>query len=356
MNPIEETIRRIDEFQQRHLVARFIFAVIKKYGDDNAGALGVQFTYAMFVTVFPLLLLLVTILGIILADDPADRTRVLNSALGEFPIIGQQLGHNIHALKRSTVFGLVFGILGLIYGSTRLAQTGLYSMEQIWNIPGAVRPNYVTRMARSVIFLVVLAIGLIVTTVLAGFGTFGKHNVWLGALGDLLAAVVNVGLYLAAFRTLTPKQVATRSLIPGVIVGGIAWTMLQALGGYVVGHDLKGASALYGLFGLVLGLIAWIALGAQITLYAAEINTVLFHRLWPRGMVQPPLTGADQRSLAMQATQNQRRPEQEVVTRFRGRPMNQDEYRERGYTGDEGTKGIERTVPEDTDEMTSPNR
>jgi uncharacterized BrkB/YihY/UPF0761 family membrane protein len=112
-----------------------------------------------------------------------------------------------------------------------------------------------------------------------------------------------------------------------VIVGGIAWTILQALGGYVVGHDLKGASALYGLFGLVLGLVAWIALGAQITLYAAETNTVLYHRLWPRGMVQPPLTEADQRSLAMQATENQRRPEQEVVTRFRGRPMNQDEYR-----------------------------
>ena len=128
----------------------------------------------MLVTVFPLLLLLVTILGIILADDPADRTRVLNSALGEFPIIGQQLGHNIHALKRSTVFGLVFGILGLIYGSTRLAQTGLYSMEQIWNIPGVVRPNYVTRMARSVIFLVVLAIGLIVTTALAGLAPSGS--------------------------------------------------------------------------------------------------------------------------------------------------------------------------------------
>ena len=347
MNVVERTIRKVDAFQQRHLIPSFVFGVIKKYGDDNAANLTVQITYTMFVTVFPLLLLLVTILGIVLAGSPTDRARVLHSALGQFPIIGQQLGHNIHAIKRSSAFGLVFGIVGLVHGSTGLAQAGLYSMEQIWNIPAAVRPNYLTRMVRAGIFLVVLAVGLILTTALAGFGTFGRHNFWLGALGEILAVVVNVALYFAAFRTLTPRQVATRSLIPGVIIGGVAWTILQAAGGYVVGHDLKGASALYGLFGLVLGLIAWIFLGAEITLYSAEINAVLHHRLWPRGMVQPPLTDADQRSLAFQVTQNQRRPEQEVITRFRGRPMTQDEYRERGYQGDNSSPGIERQAPDE---------
>lgn len=347
MNVVERTIRRLDGYQQRHLVPSFIFGIVKKYGDDNAGNLAVQLTYAMFVTVFPLLLLLVTILGIVLAGSPVDRTRVLHSALGQFPIIGQQLGHNIHAMKRSSVFGLIVGIVGLVYGSTGLAQAGLYSMEQIWNIPAAVRPNYLTRMARAGIFLVVLAVGLVLTTALAGFGTFGRHSLWLGIIGEVLAVVVNVALYFAAFRTLTPRQVSAHSLIPGVIIGGVTWTILQAVGGYVVGHDLKGASALYGLFGLVLGLIAWIYLGAEITLYAAEINTVLHHRLWPRGMIQPPLTDADQRSLAFQVTQNQRRPEQEVVTRFQGRPMTQDEYRERGYQADTATPGIERRAPDE---------
>ncbi len=345
VNIFERAIRRIDAFQQRHPVPSFVFGVVKKYGDDNAGSLTVQVTYAMFVSVFPLLLLLVTILSIVLADHPAERARVLHSALGQFPIIGQQLGHNIHALKRSSWIGLVIGIVGLVYGSTGLAQAGLYSMEQIWSVPAAVRPNYITRMARAIIFLVELALALILTTALAGFGTFGRHNLWLGFLGELLAAVVNVALYFAAFRTLTPRQVATRSLIPGVVIGGVAWTILQAAGGYVVGHDLKGASALYGLFGLVLGLIAWIYLGAQITIYAAEINTVLHHRLWPRGMVQPPLTDADQRSLAFQVTQNQRRPEEVVTARFKDRPMTQDEYRERGYQVDSSSPGIERRSP-----------
>ncbi|HEY3941213.1 MAG TPA: YihY/virulence factor BrkB family protein [Acidimicrobiales bacterium] len=346
MNALERAARRVDAAQQRHLVPGFVFGVIKKFGDDNAGNLTVQLTYSMFVTVFPLLLLLVTILSVILAGDASARQRVLNSAFGEFPVVGQQLAHNVHAMKRSSVFGFVVGIAGLIYGSTGLAQSGLFAMSQIWNIPGASRPSYLSRMARSGLFLVVLGVGLALTTALAGVGTFGRHNFWLGVGGEVLAALLNVGLYLVAFRVLTPKQVQTRSLVPGAIVGGIAWTILQALGGYVVGHDLKGASALYGMFGLVLGLMAWIYLGAEITLYAAEINTVLFHRLWPRAMVQPPLTEADQRSTGLQATENQRRPEQKVTTTFHDRPMEEDEYRQRGYEADGQGAGVTLESPQ----------
>lgn len=353
MNIFEGTLRRLDGAQQRHRVSAFVFGVVKKFGDDNAGNLIVQITYSMFVAVFPLLLLLLTVLSIVLAGHPAERQRVLSSAFGQFPIIGQALANNLHAMKRSSVIGLVVGLLGLAYGGTGLAQAGLYSMAQIWNIPSATRPNYISRMIRSLLFLLLLAVGLVLTTALAGFGTFGRHDIWLGCLGELLALVVNIALYLAAFRTLTPRQIESRSLVPGALVGALAWTILQAVGGYVVGHDLKNASAVYGEFGLVLGLLAWIYLGAEVSLYGAEINSVLFHRLWPRSMVQPPLTDADQRSLALQATQNQRRPDQVVSTHFLRRPMNQDEYRSRGYREDDTGSGIGRTQPEETEAPTS---
>ncbi len=104
------------------------------------------------------------------------------------------------------------------------------------------------------------------------------------------------------------------------MIGGVAWTILLALGGYLIGHDLRNDSAIYGLFGMVLGLLAWVYLGAEISIYAAETNTVLSRHLWPRAMVQPPLTDADQRSMALQATQNQRRPEQHVVVTFSDPP------------------------------------
>jgi len=316
MNPIERTARRLDAFQQRHTVAAVLYGVMKKFGDDNAGVLVANLAYSAFVAVFPLLLVLVTILALVLASDPSARQRLLHSTFSEFPLVGSTLSHNIHTLKKSSSVGLAVGVLGLLWGSSSLAQSGQFTMAQVWNLEGPDRPNYLTRLMRSLGFLAVIAVGLIVTTFLAGFGTFGRHNLWLGIVGEVLAASVNVGQYLLAFRVLTPKKVPTRQLVPGALVGGIGWTILQAAGGYLVGHDLRNDSAVYGTFGIVLGLVAWLYLGVELSVYAAELNTVLARRLWPRGMVQPPLTEADQRSMAAQAIENRRRPEQRVHVGF----------------------------------------
>ena len=315
MNVLERGVRRIDAFQQRHRASAFFFGVMKKYGDDNGGGLTVRLTFAVFMTVFPLLLLLATVLAIVLSGDPSARRAVLHSTFVEFPIVGKDLLNNIHVLRRNSAFGLVIGIVGLVYGATGLAGTGLYVMEQVWNVPAVVRPGYRVRIARSLVFLLVLAVGLITTTFLSSFGTFGRHNVALGVAAEAVAGIENVGVFLAAFRVLTPKQVRTRNLIVGAAVGGVLWTVIQAFGGYVVGHYLKNDNAVYGTFGTVLGLIAWISIGAQITVYSAEMNSVIVRRLWPRAMVQPPLTVADQQSIALQVIENQRRPEQEVITR-----------------------------------------
>jgi hypothetical protein len=80
---------------------------------------------------------------------------------------------------------------------------------------------------------------------------------------------------------------------------------------YVVGHLLE-TDAVYGAFATVLVLLAWISFSMEITVYAAELNVVLARRLWPRSIVQPPLTEADRAVLAAQALQNQRRDDQRV--------------------------------------------
>lgn len=323
---MERTIRRVDAFQQRHLPTAFLFGVTKKYGDDNGGVLTSNLAFSAFTSVFPLLLVLITVLGLVMAGDPAARRAIEASAFADFPLIGHELGKNVHSLRKASIIGLVIGLLTLLWGASGLAQSGLFAMSEVWNLPGPERPNFVKRLGRSAGFLAVMAVGVVVTSALASFGTFGRHNIGLGILAEVLALVVNVGQYLLAFRALTPKKVHTRQLWPGAIVGGIGWTILQAVGGYLVGHDLRNAGDLYGSFGVVLGLVAWIYLGVELTVYAAEVNAVLAYHLWPRGMVQPPLTSADQRSLGLQTFQNQRRPEQNVEVTYSEPPSTQDEY------------------------------
>jgi len=319
MNPVERVIRRVDALQQRNRACAFAFGVIKKYGDDNGGVLASNLAHSAFVSVFPLLLILVTVLVQVAAGSPALRHEVEGAVISQFPLVGRYLVGHITALHRSSVVSLTVGLLFLLWGATGLAQAGLFTMEQVWNLPGPARPGYVPRLGRCAAFLGVLAVGVAVSALLAGLVTYGHHALGLRVLAQALALLANAGLYLASFRVLTPRGVPTRALVPGAVAGGVAWTVLLALGAYVVHHFLQTASV-YGIFATVLVLVSWIYLGVQLTVYAAEVNVVLTRRLWPRTIVQPPLAEADRASMALQALQNQRREEQQVRVSFSDRP------------------------------------
>jgi YihY family inner membrane protein len=319
VNPVERVIRKVDSAQQRNTALAFVFGVTKKFGDDNGGVLVGNMAYSAFVSLFPLLLVLVTILGLVASHDPSVRQKVLNAVAGQFPLIGHQLAGNVHSLQRSSVIGLVVGLLVLIWGTTGLAQAGLFTMAQVWNLPGPARPGYAQRLGRAILFLGVLGLGVVVTTLLTGLDTFGHSSSLTAAAAQLLALLANIGVYAVAFRVLTAKGIPTRQLLPGAVAGGAGWTLLQALGTFLVHHYLH-SDSVYGVFATVLGLIAWIYLSVEITVYAAEINVVRTRRLWPRALVQPPLTEADRTSMALQVLQNQRRAEQHVDVTFADRP------------------------------------
>ena len=315
MNPVERGIRGIDGWQRRFKPAAFVFGVTKKFGDDNGGVLVTNLAFTAFLSLFPLLLVLTTILGLVASHNDTVRTEVIKAVSNQVPLIGHTLTESVQQLQRNSVIGLIFGLVTLIWGATGLAQAGLFTMEQVWNLPGPDRPGYLQRLGRSGLFLGMLGGGVIATTLLATLGNFGPGGIWVSIFSAVGAAVVNSLLYIGAFRILTPKAVTSGRLLPGAIAGGVCYTVLQFIGTFLVGHYLRSDSA-YGIFATVLGLIAWIYLAVRITVYAAEINVVLARKLWPRSIVQPPLTVADRVSLALQATQNRRRPEQHVEVTF----------------------------------------
>jgi membrane protein len=103
-------------------------------------------------------------------------------------------------------------------------------------------------------------------------------------LAIAISLVLNVAVFWLAFRLATAFQVSWRHLRYGAAIAAIVWQVLQVAGGYVVGHQLQRASALYGIFGVVLGLMAWLFVQAEATLFAAEVDAVLARRLWPRAL------------------------------------------------------------------------
>jgi YihY family inner membrane protein len=312
---LTDRLHELDLRQQRSPRVGFLAAVVKKFGDDQAGQLAALIAYYGFVSLFPLLLVLVTVLGFVLQGDPGEQKRILDGALGQFPIINTEL--KLKSLTGSGV-GLAVGVIGSLLAGMGITGATQNAFNRIWSVPFKHRPNFIDAHLRGLGMLAILGTMSIVSTTAAGFVGSSSHAALDVLAGILVAFVFNLALFMTAFKLLTAVDVPWRDLLPGVIVAAVFWQLLQHLGGFYIDHELKHTGPLYGVFALVLGLLAWLYLGAQLTIFAAEINVVRYHHLWPRSFFSDPLLDADRRALTSSAEVEERVHEEHVEVEFDG--------------------------------------
>lgn len=325
--------RTLNRVQQRRSWLAFPYGVMKKFGEDRAGEQAALLAYYGFFSIFPLLLFAVTVLGMVLRSNPDLQERILSSALAQFPIIGDQIRQNIQGLGRSG-FGLAIGLGGALWGGLAGVKSLQNAMDHVWDIPVREQPGTPARIARGLMILAVFAVFVIASTALTGIGA-GAEDVHLATrIASFLGSfALNVMLYLFIFKMLTVAAIGWNDVAPGAAFAGFAWTLVQSLGNYFVGTRLKNANALYGLFGMVIGLLSWLYLGGQITLLGAELNVVKKARAWPRSLDQEDLTEADKRILARHAKQEERVESEEIEVGFDGKtPRTEPEPREEART------------------------
>ena len=313
MNMARRAIRAADELQQRHAWLAVPVAVWKKFGDDEAGDLAALIAYSAFVAVFPLLLVLVTVLDMVLKNNPGLRDKVLNAALEAYPVIGTQLKGSIGSLNQTGI-ALAVGLVGTFIGALGVANSLQKALNSVWEIPFARRPGFPWSWLRSLTLIIVVGTGFIATTILSGLAA-GAGRVLPGAGPSLLAVavslVLNSGLFWLSFRLGTAKEITWRQLWLGAAISAVIWQILQEVGVAFVSHQIAHASPLYGTFAIVLGLLAWFYLQAQLTLYAVEINVVRAYRLWPRSLAPPPYTEQDR--LAFRLYVEKRRNQSDIA-------------------------------------------
>jgi membrane protein len=314
MNMAKKVLRAVDEYQQKHAWLAFPVAVWKKFGDDQAGNLAMLVAWFAFVSVFPLMLVLVTVLDIVLKNNPDLQHRLVNSALSQYPVIGQQLGH-IGRIQQ-TGLPLVIGLVGTFFGALGVSNAMQNALNTAWEIPYLRRPGFPWSWLRSIGQIIVIGLGLIGTTVLSTLAGGAGHK--LSGFAATAAALVvslaaSIGLFWLAFRLGTAREIGWRQQWPGAVIAGVIWQILQAVSGYFISHQLAHASPIYGTFAIVIGLIAWLYLVAQLTLYAVQISVVRTYRLWPRSMAPPPYTEPDRRAFQLYAQVQKRIKEEDIV-------------------------------------------
>ena len=295
----------LDRLQQRSRLAGFVIAVIYKYADDQGGYLAAMITYYAFVSLFPLLLLLTTVLGVVLEGRPELQQQVLQSTLAQFPVIGDQLGQP-DQLSGGAV-AVVVGIVGALYGGLGVGQALQNAMDSVWAVPRNNRRDPFRSRVRSLLLLVILGSVAIAASVLSAVGrsadTFGMS----GKAGIVLAAVaINAAIGLVAFRVTTARDVSYLQVLPGALAAAVIWQLLQWFGAGYVAHTVKSASATNSVFALVLGLLAFLYLASASLVLCAEVNVVRVDRLYPRALLTPftddvELTSADRQTYTRKA-------------------------------------------------------
>jgi membrane protein len=310
---VGDALHAIDRRQQQTPGLRFVAAVYKKFSDDQAGQLAALIAYYAFVSIFPLLLVFVTILGFVLQGHPDDREKIIHGTLGQFPVLSDSL--KLQSLRGSGI-ALAIGIIGTLLAGMGVTSAAQNAFNGIWHVPFKSRPNFIFSRLRSLEMLAVLGTLTVVSTAAAGYVGASSHGASAVVAGVLVAFVVNVVLFMTAFKLLTAADVSWREYLPGVIVAALLWQLLQHLGGYYVDHTLKHTQPLYGTFAVVLGLLAWLYLGAQLVIFAAEINVVRARKLWPRSFFSDPLLDADRRALTSSAKIEERMEPENVEVSF----------------------------------------
>jgi YihY family inner membrane protein len=313
--------QRLDRFQQRHPWAGFPLAVVYKYFDDFGAYLAALLTYYGFVSLFPLLLLLSTILGFVLSGDQSLQHEVLTSALHQFPVIGGNLAQP-RRLGGGLV-GFVVGILGSLYGGLGVAQAFQYAANTMWGVPRNNRPNPFRARGRSVVLLATAGLAVMGTTVLSIVGGGGAGA--LGTAGRYLvlvaSVVVNVAVSIFAFRFGPARRLSVRDVAPGAVAAAVIWQLLQSFGVIYVRHVIKHASATNAVFAIVLGLLAFLYITATAVLLSMEINVVRVTRTHPRALLTPftdnvTLTSGDRRAYSRQAKAQRSKGFQHVDVNF----------------------------------------
>lgn len=291
-----------------------MYAIIKKYSQDNCGYLGAVISYYGFLSLFPLLVVFTSLAKLLLKNNSALRERVVNSTVHYFPIVGNQLQQSIRSPKETGV-ALIISLIIMLYGARGVASTLQYSLSSLWYIPQFKMPSFIKNLLRSLGIIIVGGVGLLIASLVSGYTAIPGNALFIKIITTSASLLLLWLTFIFIFKLALVGHKRVRQVIVGAAITAIGLQILQTLGGFIMVHELKGLSSIYGTFALVVGLLFWIYLQAEVLLYAAEVDVIRAYHLYPRSLLGQ-LTSADKVVYRKQAGSKRQRAGEEIAIEF----------------------------------------
>lgn len=293
MKLITSIKQKIDNYQRRNSLVGFSYAVIKKYGEDEVGKKAALLTYYGFLSIFPLLLIITTLISIFTANDPQAQATATETISRYIPAIGDQLYNQIHSINKNG-FALIGALLFTVYGARGAVESFRESAKNIWQEP--IRSeNIAKKVARSSLILFIGVAGLTIASVATGFVSDTGNSILIKLASVTVNIFVLYWVFIVVLKISLDRKIRVKKIRTGALMAAAGLVTLQIVGGVIITQQLKTLDTLYSVFALPLGLMFWVYLQSQVVYLSVVASVVSQKKLWPRAIDGKNPTLADQK-------------------------------------------------------------
>ncbi len=277
-------MERLDHAQQERAWLAFPVAVGHRYALQRCATFAAMVAYYGFVSILPLFLVATSLIRVFLAGYPKLQASVSDALVERFGALGSELEKTIQPTTGDAVT-IVVGLVVALWAGLGVMQSLQVAFSTIWGVPREEQPTFARARLRSLAIIAAFGVVLLISAVLPAVVTLLGLSVAANVLGFLASFAVALAMFTLAYRVLTSVPLEWSDVLPGAALAAIALVALQAVGAVIIDRWIREASAVYGYFGVTLGMLLWISLIAQVTLFGAQLDAVRVRRLWPRSIL-----------------------------------------------------------------------
>lgn len=271
------TSDRVVALRQRHIAIDVGVDTLDGWRRHISGRNASVVAFFGFLSIFPLMLAATTILGFVLRDNEELQKKIIEGALEDIPVIGQELARDPTAIDGS-IWVLLIGLGGALWSATKAFAMVHVAQDDVWEVDVDHRAAMPLQRGRALLGLLIMGGAQIATLVLATF----VNAVDLPLGGRILlyasALAVNIVVLAAVFHTLTSADPTWRDVWPGAVPAGFAYLIIQQFGTEIVLRITQNAGDTYGQFALVLGIVTWLSFLSISAIMAVELNAAIVRR------------------------------------------------------------------------------
>jgi membrane protein len=246
-------------------------AVHERVNELGGGFLASAVTLSLFLSLFPLLLVAIAVLGFVSANDET-LAEDLVAELGWTGDAADLITDALEAAENSRATASLLGFAGLVWVALSVVGAIAHVCDRAWQVPGRGLIGKLVALGWLAGALLLLGGSVALASVLPVL------PVWLAPLEFLSGLALLIGFFVFTFRVLTSKPLPLSAHLPGAALGGIGFHLLTVLAAWIVPRQAANSSALYGSIGVVFAILAWLLLFGRLLVYSVVLNVVLHER------------------------------------------------------------------------------